>query len=320
MPILVEGDSAEWCRAAGGLRAAHASLGAAGCATIAIVDGHLGGELVGLLEPFDLVASGDSAEANVRGWLDGFAANPQSATVLAHTLRGEPSLFTESLAFSALQSGPEHARWLAARSAPNRSAPGARMSYEERDGVHVVTLARPDRHNALDIQMREELCDILDALPRTARTPILLTGAGPSFCSGGDLQEFGLRLDPVHAHLVRSGRSIAARLQELSSRVVAAVHGACIGAGLELASFSVRVIAASDAIFRLPEVGFGLIPGSGGTVSVRRRAGRHAFFDLALTGRQIDAEEALHLGIVDEICDPQILHITATRAAQRLGR
>ena len=82
------------------------------------------------------------------------------------------------------------------------------------------------------------------------------------------------------------------------------VHGTCVGAGVELPAFAARVVADPETTFRLPEVGMGLIPGAGGTVSITRRIGRQQTACLALLGEAIDATEALALGLVDEI-DPR---------------
>jgi len=83
--------------------------------------------------------------------------------------------------------------------------------------------------------------------------------------------------------------------------VTAHVHGACIGAGVELPSFATHVIAANDARFRLPEIEMGLVPGAGGTVSLTNRIGRHRTTWLALTGAELGAADALAWGLVDAI-------------------
>jgi enoyl-CoA hydratase/carnithine racemase len=152
--------------------------------------------------------------------------------------------------------------------------------------------------------LRDQLVEALlvaSADPSIER--VVLDGAGPSFCSGGDLAEFGTLPDPATAHLVRLTRSPARLLAELGPRVEARLHGACIGAGIELAAFAGRVVARPDTVISLPEVGLGLIPGAGGTVSLPRRIGRHRTAELALTGSPIDAATARHWGLVDAI-DP----------------
>ena len=172
-----------------------------------------------------------------------------------------------------------------------------------------LTLNRPARRNAFSAEMRDALCEGLDlALCDASIREVVLEGAGPAFCAGGDLDEFGTRPDPATAHAVRSTRSAARRMALCAPRLRAELHGACIGAGVELPAFAGRVVAREDAVFALPEVAMGLVPGSGGTVSVPRRIGRQRTAYLALSGSRIDAPTALRWGLVDEIaggtCDP----------------
>src|SRR5215831_14446168 len=112
--------------------------------------------------------------------------------------------------------------------------------------------------------MRDELYAALDS----TTGPIVLLGDGPSFCSGGDLDEFGTFPDPAIAHLVRLTRSVAALIAGARDRIVVGLHGMCLGAGIELPAFARHVVAAEDARLGLPELGLGLIPGAGGTVSL----------------------------------------------------
>jgi enoyl-CoA hydratase/carnithine racemase len=96
-------------------------------------------------------------------------------------------------------------------------------------------------------------------------------------------------------------RSPARAMAVVADRVVAQLHGACCGSGIELAAFAARVVARPDTVVGLPEVSLGLIPGAGGTTSLPSRIGRHRTAWLALTGRTIDATTALEWGLVDEI-------------------
>src|SRR6202012_1502506 len=99
---------------------------------------------------------------------------------------------------------------------------------------------------------------------------VVLTGNGPSFCSGGDLDEFGTFTDPASAHLARTRHSPALVLDALTARFGRAcrarVHGRVLGSGLEMAAFCGWVEAHGDSLLGLPELGLGLIPGAGGTV------------------------------------------------------
>jgi enoyl-CoA hydratase/carnithine racemase len=129
----------------------------------------------------------------------------------------------------------------------------------------------------------------------------VLRGLGPSFCAGGDLDEFGSFDDPAGAHIVRLTRSPARLLAALGPRVTARVHGACYGSGVELPAFAGRVVADPGSTFALPEVRLGLVPGAGGTVSLPRRIGRHRTALLGLSTAPIDAPTALAWGLVDAV-------------------
>ena len=132
-----------------------------------------------------------------------------------------------------------------------------------------------------------------------------LSGNGPSFCSGGDLAEFGSFADPASAHVARIRLSPALVLDELTTRLgmrcSARVHGQVLGSGLEMAAFCGWVKAHRDSVFGLPEMSLGLIPGAGGTVSVTRRIGRWCTAYLVLSGRTIDAHTALDWALIDAI-------------------
>jgi enoyl-CoA hydratase/carnithine racemase len=235
------------------------------------------------------------------------AARPKAAAALALLLRRErhdieDGLVAESAAYSMLQAGPEFAAWRAGRpAAPPAPESGAPVTMA-RDGDRLtVTLSRPARHNALNTAMRDALVEALTAGLADTTATVVLQGDGRSFCSGGDLDEFGTAPDPATAHLIRLTRSPAALAARLGPRLEARVHGACLGAGVELAAFAGRVVADPDTYFALPELTLGLIPGSGGTVSLPRRIGRHRTAWLALSGERIDAPRAEAWGLVDEI-------------------
>jgi hypothetical protein len=211
---------------------------------------------------------------------------------------------TESLAYSTLQGGPEFAQWLAERG-PARQPDIADPVQAHRDGNTLrIAFNRPQRHNAFSTDARAAL---LEALAVAQLDPsvdeVVLTGNGPSFCSGGDLDEFGTLRDPASAHLARTRYSPALVLDALTARLGQAcraeVQGQVLGSGLEMAAFCGRVLCRPDAVFGLPELSLGLIPGAGGTVSVTRRIGRWRTAYLVLSGRTIDADIALAWGLVD---------------------
>ncbi|MEN8161352.1 MAG: enoyl-CoA hydratase/isomerase family protein, partial [Myxococcota bacterium] len=163
-------------------------------------------------------------------------------------------------------------------------------------------LDRPERRNAFSAEMRDALCEALALVIQDASLRrVVLTGEGPSFSSGGDLDEFGTHPDPATAHAIRATRNAALLLSRCADRVEARVHGACVGAGVELPAFCRRVVADPGAFFQLPEVGMGLVPGAGGTVSLPRRIGRQRTAWLALTGQRLAVETARAWGLVDDV-------------------
>jgi len=236
-------------------------------------------------------------------------AAPLAARVLVQVLRlterldVDDALAVESLAYSMLLGGPEFASWLGRRGPAAPPPTGDDPVALERDGdVLTITLQRPDRHNAYAAAVRDALVDALEVGLADPALQVRLRGAGRSFCSGGDLDEFGTAPDVVTAHTIRMDRSAGLRLHRLRDRVTVEVRGACVGAGVELAAFAGSVEAHGWAYFQLPELRMGLIPGAGGTVSLPRRIGRHRTAWLALTGRRLDVATAAEWGLVDRSC------------------
>ncbi|KHO24558.1 enoyl-CoA hydratase/isomerase family protein [Mycolicibacterium setense] len=238
---------------------------------------------------------------------------PQAAAVCDDVLRSfDPAgparagVITESLAYSTLQAGPEFARWLAERgpaTAPQLPDP----VQARRDGnILHVRFNRPQRHNAFSTDARGALLEALEvARLDPSVDEVVLGGNGRSFCSGGDLAEFGSFADPASAHLARTRHSPALVLDELTARLGqrcrAEVHGQVLGSGLEMAAYCGWVSCDPDATIGLPELALGLIPGAGGTVSITRRIGRWRTAYLVLSGRTVDAATALAWGLVDEV-------------------
>ena len=288
------------------LGAMAATLRALPCVTVAVSPSGASPERApAWAAPFDVVVT----EAEADDLITAIARTPMASLGLVQLLRvGEAldvwsALFAESTVYSMLQAGPEFARWLAARPPARAHSHVEPAVIVARDVTRVrVTLNRPTVHNAFDAAMRDELVTALRTVvadPSVAELHV--DGAGPSFCSGGDLDEFGTLPDPATAHRVRMTRSPAWWLAQCAPRTSVALHGACIGAGIELAAFAREVSATEDAQFQLPEVAFGLVPGAGGTVSLPRRIGRHRTAWLALSGRRIDATTALAWGLVDRV-------------------
>jgi enoyl-CoA hydratase/carnithine racemase len=233
--------------------------------------------------------------------------NPEAARTLAQVLRVHEArsvaegLEAESRAYSDLQAGPELQRWLASyeRKVPVPEGDPVRL---ERSAGHLrIALQRPHKRNALNAAMQQALCDAFPVAADPGIDRVDLVGDGPSFCSGGDLDEFGTFESPEAAHHLRLERSVGRAIDLVRDKVVAHVHGACAGSGIELPAFARTVVADEAATVALPEVRLGLIPGAGGTVSLPRRIGRHRTALLGLGGQPIDAATALAWGLVDRV-------------------
>jgi hypothetical protein len=272
------------------------------------------------LEAFDLLLSADPAAP--RPWVGlspqgldeailrlqtRISAQPTAAAAAAQVLRttlrlplGE-ALVLESLAYSMLLASEGFGAWRAANPPRDRLDDGAPRVLVELDGAVLhIRLNRPSARNAFDARMRDALTEALEfALIHPDKPAVVLSGLGPVFSAGGDLDEFGRAADPGRAHLIRTLRSPARLIAALGDRVTARLHGACIGAGIEAPAAAGRVTAAAGTVFRLPEVSMGLIPGAGGTATIARRIGRRRAAYMALSGVDIDLETALAWGLVD---------------------
>lgn len=177
------------------------------------------------------------------------------------------------------------------------------VRYEAEAGVARITLARPEKLNALDRGMIDALAAAADAIEgdRDVRVA-LIAGEGKAFCAGGDIAAWG-GLEPLDMwrHWVRAGHRAFDRLARLRVPLVAVLSGHALGGGLELAATADFRIAEEQAKLGLPETGIGMVPGWSGTQRLVRRFGSRAVRRLALTGAVVQADEALRLGLVDEV-------------------
>lgn len=247
----------------------------------------------------------DAALADLRARIaDQPAAAAAAAQVLRMTLAlpFEQALALESLAYSMLLASEGFRCWR--EGAPPRARPPEtepRIAVDAAGPTLSIRLTRPGARNAFDAALRDELCEALAfALDHPDAPAVVLTGEGPCFSAGGDLDEFGRAADPGQAHLIRTLRSPASLAHALGPRLTARLHGACVGAGIEVPAAAGRITAAAGTWFRLPEVAMGLIPGAGGTATIARRIGRHRAAYMALSAADIDLATALAWGLVDE--------------------
>jgi enoyl-CoA hydratase/carnithine racemase len=284
------------------------ALAALPCPTFAVAPDAAAPAARALADAFDVgVASRDELAPLV----EAAERAPLAAAALVQLLRGgegrgvEQGLVAESFVYSMLQAGPEFAAWLASQPTLRPELPESPPLAVARDGARLeLVLTNPMKRNAYSAEVRDRLCEALGlVVADDTIEEVVLRGEGPAFCAGGDLDEFGLLADPATAHAIRTTRSAARLLARCADRVRAEIHGACVGAGIELPAFAGRVVARPDTWVRLPELAMGLVPGAGGTVSLPRRIGRQRTAWLALTGARVDAETAASWGLVDEIAE-----------------
>jgi enoyl-CoA hydratase/carnithine racemase len=205
-----------------------------------------------------------------------------------------------------------------ARAVGVRSAAPA-VIYEKDGPVAVVSLNRPQVLNAYNMAMRDALFETLQAVRDDPDVhAMVLRGNGPAFCTGGDVSEFGSAPSPVVARDVRWRRDVWGVLRALPKPTIAAVHGYTVGGGFEMALLCDLCIAAEDARFAYPETGLAMIPGVAGTQTTPRALGVGRALDLVLTGRRLDAHEALLMGIVTQVVPLATLRAAAIDLARRL--
>ncbi len=182
------------------------------------------------------------------------------------------------------------------------SESGEAVLYEKRGAVAWITLNRPKQYNAYNMAMRDGLFSALGAVHDDPDVrAMVLTGEGPAFSSGGDLAEFGSAPSPIIARWVRFRRDVWGTMRLIPVPTIAAIHGYTVGGGLEMALLCDVAIAAEDTRICLPETGSGMIPGVAGTQTASRRLGLGRALDLCITGRWIDAQDALLVGLVAEV-------------------
>ncbi|MFQ5827508.1 MAG: enoyl-CoA hydratase/isomerase family protein, partial [Dehalococcoidia bacterium] len=192
--------------------------------------------------------------------------------------------------------------------------------YEKRDGIGYITLNRPQVMNVYNLQMRDELYQVLEALRDDPEVEVaILRGAGErAFCAGADLSEFLTAPTPIIARQARWERDVWGLFLSLPQPLIAALHGYVLGSGIEIALCCDLRIASEDARFGLPEVGLGIIPAAGGTQTLPRTVGRAKALEMLLTGDFMDAAEAHRAGLVNRVVPrPQLLP-TAEELARKI--
>ncbi|MBW1998413.1 MAG: enoyl-CoA hydratase/isomerase family protein [Deltaproteobacteria bacterium] len=179
------------------------------------------------------------------------------------------------------------------------------MIYEKKDHAAWITLNRPEARNAQDPLTRKELTEALKLGRDDEDVHVMvITGAGETFCAGGDIVNFPRNPVEFMERIGMQVRGIKRPIEltrEIPKPIIAMVNGHALGAGMELAMACDIIIAAREAKFGQPEIRVGLIPGGGGTQVLPRLVGEKKAKELVFTGNSVSAEEAMQLGIVNKV-------------------
>ncbi len=171
------------------------------------------------------------------------------------------------------------------------------------DGIFTITINRPDKLNALNKEVFNDLDNILDDVyTNKLIKSVIIIGAGTkAFVAGADITEFGALTIDQGKHLAKRGQDVFAKIENSPKPIVACVNGFALGGGCELAMACHFRIAADNAKFGQPEVNLGLIPGYGGTQRLVQLIGKGRAIELLITGNMIDAPTALQFGLVNYV-------------------
>ncbi|MGD9732338.1 MAG: enoyl-CoA hydratase-related protein [Desulfamplus sp.] len=183
------------------------------------------------------------------------------------------------------------------------------LIQEDRGHAVILTLNRPKSMNSLNFEMLYALRDAVDALQyRSEVRTVIITGAGEkAFCSGADLKERATLSQDEVKKFILTIRNLLTSVQNLNKPVIAAVNGIALGGGTELALASDIRIVSKVAVMGLTETRLAIIPGGGGTQRLPRVIGVAKAKELIFTGRRVDAEESLSIGLANKICEPDKL-------------
>ena len=198
--------------------------------------------------------------------------------------------------------------------------PDPTVLLDTRDGIAWLTLNRPQVHNALNLQMRDELWVLLEALALDDTVKVVVfRGAGDrAFSAGADLTEFGTAPSYTEARRARVERDLWRRIAHFEKPLIAAIHGHALGAGCELSLLCDFRIASEDARLGLPETHLAYVPTAGGSQTLPRTAGLSRALDMILTAEPITARRALDYGILNAVVPASDLEAAAEALARRL--
>jgi enoyl-CoA hydratase len=194
------------------------------------------------------------------------------------------------------------------------------VDYEVNGQVGIITIDRPKALNALNSQVLDDLGAVLDGVDVNTVRCLIITGAGDrSFVAGADIGEMSTLTKEEGKAFGKKGNDLFRRIETFPIPVIAAVNGFALGGGNELSMSCDFRIASENAVFGQPEAGLGITPGFGGTQRLARLVGPGYAKQMIYTARNIKADEALRIGLVNQVVAPEELMPTALKLAQTIA-
>ncbi|WP_338604645.1 enoyl-CoA hydratase-related protein [Sulfolobus tengchongensis] len=192
------------------------------------------------------------------------------------------------------------------------------IQIEVRENIGIIKLNRPDRLNAINFQMVDDLVKALDELENDSRVKVvIITGNGRAFSAGADVKE--MLETPLEDIMKKGHMPLWEKLRTFKKPIIAALNGITAGGGLELAMACDIIISSESAKLGQPEINLGIMPGAGGTQRLTRVLGKYKAMELVLTGKLIDAREAEKYGLVNKVVPDNALIDEAIRLAKEIA-
>lgn len=193
--------------------------------------------------------------------------------------------------------------------------------YEEKKNIAIITIFRPKALNALNTRVLEELDQVVDSIDKDKIRCVILTGAGErAFVAGADIEEMSnLSIEEAEV-FAKKGNRVFQKIETTPIPFIAAVNGFALGGGCELAMSCDIRICSETAVFGQPEVGLGITPGFGGTQRLARLVGISKAKEILYTARDVRAEEAHRIGLVNGVCSSEELMTTAWNMANTIAK
>ena len=195
------------------------------------------------------------------------------------------------------------------------------IKYHEEDNIAILTISRPKALNALNSKVLEELNNALENIDQDKIRVLIITGDGEkSFVAGADIAEMSTLSKKEGEAFSKKGNDVFRKIETFSIPVIAAVNGFALGGGCELSMSCDIRICSDNAIFGQPEVGLGITPGFGGTQRLARLVGLGMAKQMIFTGKNIDANEALRIGLVNSVYPKEELLNEAKKLANTIAK